>query len=385
MKSEELHESAEDIEFLNQEKEDKAFVEILSTTIREIEIPFAKREELFVYLDISLDCLERSLTEEFFLDSTISNHAKERIDSYFYKNRYIDIFDVPANSFYSFSNYIFYDSGIATYNFNINAITRKIQKEMGTEVYMDKEKMLECSNRISAAHKKYKIDNLLVDPYSYIIAKKHCDTMIEFLTDRNVYEALLNDAMKEIEKNQGRFNKAILESKKIHFLSRLDKIYPLAVRESGLTTNWYVLLEEYIEKIEELFPEDKSTEQLKSKVTMYLFQSLFNHLDIDTKHESFYRLMSRITGIAYETTVKYLTDTTMCTSNDAYAKNALYAIELLEKFKVRESEYRKGQSDDPQDNLTPIICKLLKDLKSLKEMDSSNKDKIENLKKKYNI
>lgn len=209
--------------------------------------------------------------------------------------------------------------------------------------------------------------------------------MIEFLTDRNVYEALLNDAMKEIEKNQGRFNKAILESKKIHFLSRLDKIYPLAVRESGLTTNWYVLLEEYIEKIEELFPEDKSTEQLKSKVTMYLFQSLFNHLDIDTKHESFYRLMSRITGIAYETTVKYLTDTTMCTSNDAYAKNALYAIELLEKFKVRESEYRKGQSDDPQDNLTPIICKLLKDLKSLKEMDSSNKDKIENLKKKYNI
>lgn len=291
---------------------------------------------------------------------------------------------IPCKSFYSFSDYIFYDSGINYDDYNMNTITRRIQKEMNFNRHMSAEELKECSRRIDEAHEKYKIDNNLVDPYPYIIAKKHDDMILDFLTDKQVYDNLFNDAKIEIEKQHETVYKNILETKRVYFLNRLDEIYSIVIKESGLITNWYILLHEYIGKIEELIPEDKSIESIKPKVTMLLFQSVCNHLDIDTKHESFFRLMSRITNIGYDAAVKYLTDSKLMCSDDAYVKNGIETIELLRTLRIRETEFKIGEADNPQDNLIPIINKLAKGLKDLKEVKDINKDRLESIISKCN-
>lgn len=355
---------------------------------RPVYLPYAKREELFTFLDISIDSLKMHI-EGLSLGDVIEKYVKKRFNNHFEKNNYLNNMHsliTEGFSFIAFGSYVIFDSII--YNkIGYHAPIKKLLDEVGLNVYTSVTEIRACARKVEEIKKQYWEENNQEDHYDYIHFRYTDFEILKFFADEEPYQVIFRTAQNEMVQHQDTKYKAIIEFKQKYFKDKLNEIYPLVVKESGFIINWYLLINEYVERLDELIEEDddKNVEPLKSKVTMLLVRTLCNHLDIETRHESFYQLMSRITGKDYDAVVKYLTDAKMQCSDSAYAKNWINAIEILEHFKVREPQPTiGGQADEPQDNLVPIIHKLLKDLNNLKDLDNSVLiDKIDTLNRKY--
>lgn len=380
---EELRRLFADINKEEKEKKEKELEEecrLLTEAIREIDLPYHKREEFFMYLDLGIDCIKLSIEEELFLDFRFEYYVCERLNDYFKKNRYIEeSLGMHTTSFYSFGGYVFYDSGD---RLRLNSLKPTQSEEIKKITYQHKGSYKDLSakivRRMEEMHEENKIENIYTPLYSYIKVEKHDLIFRNFLTDREIFETLFNNAKKEIEQGQNLGYKKILEDKHKFLQEKLERIYPLVIRESGLIVNWYSLLAEYVERIEELIPQEKRIKSLKSKEIMLLIRTLCNSLDIETRDEAFYKLMSDMTGVGYDSTEKYLVDDKLECTNEAFRKNGYTVIKRLEELKVRKQQ---GNCKEAQDNLTPMIKKLVEELNDAK--CDTYKSELMNLNKKY--
>lgn len=272
-----------------QEYTHEDFLKGVSNNIKERDLTFIKREEYFLFIDLSLDCLEMGLQDDIFVNAILDRYAKDRIDDYFTKNKYTQIgFQPLYNSFYSFAGYVFFDYGEMMRDNGRSIVLQQVIKDIGMHPNrMSSEELSGFAIKVKNAHEKYRIENNLYDIYPYIRAEKHDDSFFEFLTDKKAFEDLFNEAKKEMEKNQEYGYNEILEFKQGYFKNRLEKIYPLVSKDFGLTSSWYLLIKNYVERLNELIPEDQSTEKLSQVRILFLLKTLCDHLDIDTKHESF--------------------------------------------------------------------------------------------------
>ena len=331
--------------------------------------------EYLGYLEVSLKCFQfviENLDSDFdLIRNKISNYGKSVIEEFLRNNGYHEIHKFPIYSFNFFNGYLKFDANEhykQTFEKNINSY-------MGST-----ERYIEILN-----------NTFSLDYWSFIepIKEKHKENFLDFLTNKEVFEDLYNQAECEVKKNDKKANNKIRSILKHKFNVLYETQENFSCELSPQLTNqhlinWQLSLQKYIEKAILLFDESSKTD-VDIKLLAYIFKTLCsNGLNISVDNDAFLNFMKELLGTTPSTTEKYIRSSDMG-YRQGFVTTWLKGLELLASLDEDEDENEIENKGKDKLLIRKCIKAALKDklVKLDKPLTLEQKGFLQKLEEKY--